>query len=107
MPLKSSATNVLSAVVTVSPKVFAVGAAFDVQKDFHGYDADAFFDHPLGSGALTVQFDYSRYDGGRTLTTLPEQNDVLLEAGYLIRALKLTPVLQIARRALEAWPLAN
>ena len=79
-------------------KILAVGAAFDVQKDFHGYDVDAFFDHPLGPGALTAQFDYNRYDGGDTLTTLPKQNDVLFEAGYLIRALKLTPVLQIAHR---------
>jgi hypothetical protein len=79
-------------------KILAVAAAFDVQQDFHGYDADAFFDHPLGPGALTVQFDYNRYDGGTTLTTLPKQNDVLIEAGYLIRALKLTPVVQIAHR---------
>jgi hypothetical protein len=79
-------------------KILAVGAAFDAQKDFHGYDADAFFDHPLGPGALTAQFDYNRYDGGTTLTTLPKQNDVLIEAGYLIRALKLTPVVQIVRR---------
>jgi hypothetical protein len=76
-------------------KILAVGAAFDVQKDFHGYDADACFDHPLGPGALTAQVDYNRYDGG---TTLPNQKDVLIEAGYLIRALKLTPVVQIVRR---------
>lgn len=79
-------------------KILAVGAAFDEQQDFHGYDADAFFDYPLGPGAVTAQFDYTRYDGGHTLTTLPKQNDVLIEAGYLIRALKLTPVLQIAHQ---------
>jgi len=79
-------------------KILAVGAAFDRQEDFHGYDADAFFDHPIGPGALTAQFDYSHYDGGTTLISLPKQNDVLLEAGYLVRALKLTPILQIARR---------
>ena len=83
-------------------KILAVGAAFDVQKDFHGYDADAFFDHPLGPGALTAQFDYNHYDGGTTLTTLPKQNDVLIEAGYLIRALKLTPVVQIAHQDITA-----
>jgi hypothetical protein len=81
-------------------KILAVGAAFDVQQDFHGYDADVFFDHPLGPGALTAQFDYNRYDGGDALPTLPKQNAVLIEAGYLIRALKLTPVLQIAHRDL-------
>jgi phosphate-selective porin O/P len=79
-------------------KILAVGAAFDAQEDFHGYDADAFFDHPLGPGAITAQFDYSHYDGGTTLKTLPKQHDVLFEAGYLIGALKLTPVLQIAHQ---------
>jgi hypothetical protein len=81
-------------------KILAIGAGFDVQQDFHGYDADAFFDHPLGPGAVTAQFDYSRYDGGTTLTTLPKQNDVLFEGGYLIQALKLTPVVQIAHQDL-------
>jgi hypothetical protein len=78
--------------------ILAVGGAFDVQENFHGYDADAFFDHPLGPGALTAQFDYNHYDGGTTLTTLPKQNDVLFEAGYLIRSLKVTPLVQIAHR---------
>jgi hypothetical protein len=79
-------------------KILAVGGAFDTQKHFHAYDADAFFDYPLGPGAVTAQFDYNRFDGGDTLTTLLKQNDVLVEAGYLIRAVKLTPVLQFAHR---------
>jgi hypothetical protein len=79
-------------------KILAVGAAFDRQKDFQAYDADVFFDYPAGPGAVTAQFDYNHFDGGVTLTTLPKQNDVLIEGGYLIRALKLTPVLQIAHR---------
>src|SRR5262249_13317801 len=74
------------------------GAAFDAQSDFHGYDADAFFVHPIGPGALTAQFGYNHFDGGETLTTIPKQHDYLIEAGYLIAAAKLTPVLQIARR---------
>jgi hypothetical protein len=81
-------------------KILAVGAAFDAQKDYHAYDADAFFDYPVGPGAVTAQVDYNRFDGGDTLTTLLKQNDVLVEAGYLIRALKLTPVVQFAKRDL-------
>jgi hypothetical protein len=79
-------------------KVLAVGGAFDTQKDYHGYSADAFFDRPLGPGAITAQFDYSRFDGGVTLPTLLKQNDVLVEAGYYIGRLRLTPVLQISHR---------
>jgi Phosphate-selective porin O and P len=79
-------------------KVLAVGAAFDAQKDFHAYDVDAFFDYPMGPGAVTAQFDYNHFDGGTTLTTLAKQNDILLEAGYLLKALKITPVLQYSQR---------
>jgi hypothetical protein len=79
-------------------KFLAVGATYDRQGDFRAYDADVFVDHPLGPGAVTGQFDYNHFDGGTRLTTLPKQNDVLVEAGYLINALKLTPLLEFARR---------
>ena len=79
-------------------KILAVGATFDAQRDFRAYDADVFLDHPLGPGAVTCQFDYNHFDGGSRLPTLLKQNDVLVEAGYLINALKLTPLLQFARR---------
>ena len=69
-----------------------------VQSDYHGYDLDVFVDHPLGSGALTGQFDYNWFDGGTTLPALPRQHDLLFELGYLIAATKLTPFVQIAHR---------
>jgi len=83
-------------------KILAIGAAFDTQDDYHGYDADAFIDLPLGPGAVTGQLAYNHFDGGTTLATLPEQHDVLFEAGYLIAKAKLTPVLQWSRRDLVA-----
>lgn len=79
-------------------KILAIGAAFDAQADFSAYAADAFFDYPFAGGAVSAQFDYTHFDGGRTLTTLPRQNDILVEAGYLIRATKLMPVVQFAHR---------
>jgi hypothetical protein len=77
-------------------KVFAIGAAFDKQSQYTGYDADAFAEVPLGLGALTTQFDFNRLDGGLG-SLLPKQNDVLFELGYLVKAWKVTPVLQFAR----------
>jgi len=88
-------------------KILAVGAAFDKQSDFHAYDADVFLDYPLGPGAVTGQFDYNRFDGGVTLTTLRKQNDLLVEIGYLVSALKLTPVLQFARRDLVSQSVGD
>jgi len=80
-------------------KVAAVAAAFDTQSDYHAYDADAFVDYPAGPGAVTAQLAYNRFDGGATFGTLPKQNVTFLEAGYLLRSLMLTPVIQFARRA--------
>jgi hypothetical protein len=79
-------------------KILAVGGAFDSQSHYHAYDADVFVDYPLGPGAFTGQFDYNHFDGDITLPSLKKQNDMLLELGYLIRSLKLTPVLQFAHR---------
>lgn len=81
-------------------KILAVGAAFDAQRHYHAYDADAFLDVPIGPGAFTGQVDVNRFDGGVTLVALPKQNDALVELGFLIRALKLTPVVQFSRRDL-------
>jgi hypothetical protein len=79
-------------------KILAVGAAFDTQSHYHGYDADVFTEYPFGPGAFTGQLDVTHFDGDVTFTTLPKQNDILLELGYLLRAIKVTPVLQFAHR---------
>ena len=81
-------------------KIVAVGGAFDVQNDYHGYAADVFIDHPLGQGAVTGRFDFNWFDGGTTLRALPRQNDILLEFGYLLRTLKMTPFVQVTNRNL-------
>jgi hypothetical protein len=81
-------------------RVAAVGAAFDKQEDYTAFDADAFVDYPLGPGAVTTQLAYQRLDGDRTFRTLPKQDVILFEMGYLLRELKLTPVLQFTRRGI-------
>ncbi len=81
-------------------RVAAIGAAFDRQQDYSAYDADAFLDYPVGAGAITAQFDVHRIDGDTTFTALPKQRIVLFELGYLLKALKLTPVLQVSSRGM-------
>ena len=78
-------------------RVLAIGGGFDTQKDYHAWDADVFVDQPAGpAGAVTAQFDYNRFDGETFLTTVPKQDDVMLEVGYLVRAAKVTPFVQFA-----------
>src|SRR5262245_32005145 len=77
-------------------KVFTVGGGYDVQSDYKAFAGDAYFDRPLGSaGALTVQGDLIHYDGGRTFTDLPKQNDFLVEAGYYFIKPKVMPWVKI------------
>ena len=85
-------------------RVGAVGAAFDRQDDYSAYDIDAFLDLPLGPGTLTTQVAYHSIDGETTFTTLPEQKVMFVEAGFLIHALKLTPVLQFTKREVAHAP---
>ena len=49
---------------------------------------------------MTAQLAYNRFDGDTTFPTLARQNDVLLEVGYFVRQLKLTPVLQFTNRSI-------
>lgn len=88
-------------------RVLAVAAAFDAQSDYHAYDADVFLDYPYGPGAVTAQVAYNRIDGGDTLVTVPRQDVVLVELGYLIRELKLTPVFQFTRRGIADTPVGD
>jgi hypothetical protein len=85
-------------------RVVAAGVAFDRQSDFAAYAADTFIDYPVGPGAITARLDYSHFDGGDTFATLPEQDDVLVEAGYWVRRLMITPVLQWQRRNTASQP---
>lgn len=82
-------------------KVLAVGAGFDVQKDYKAYAGDLFLDHPLGSGAVTFQVDYIAFDGGDFLTALPKQSILLAQLGYYISELKLTPWLKVDNKKIN------
>jgi hypothetical protein len=79
-------------------RIVSVGGAFDHQIDYDAYDLDVFVDHPLGAGAFTGQFDYNRFDGGALLRTLPKQDNLLLELGYLLVEMNLTPFVQVTNR---------
>ncbi len=72
-------------------KIFAIGVGCDTQKDYKSYAADVYFDHPVGAGALSTQFDYIHYDGGTFLKNLPKQDTYYAELGYYIKDVKVFP----------------
>jgi hypothetical protein len=78
-------------------KILALGATFDNQDQYHAQSVDLFYDQPLFKGdGLTLQADYSHYDGGTTFPQLPPGQTWLAEAGYFFHRIKVGPFLQLA-----------
>lgn len=66
-------------------RMFNLGVSYDAQQTLHSVTGDVFFDHPVGdAGAITVQGDVFRRDGGR-YSVLPKQTDAYVEGGFLFR----------------------
>lgn len=79
-------------------QVLSFGASVDNQDDYEAFTADLFWDQPLAQGnAVTVQVDWSTYDGGGFLP-LPEQDASFLEAGFYHGRTKLLPYVQWSSR---------
>jgi len=79
-------------------RTVALGASYDAQEGFSSRGVDLFVDLPVGADGLTFQADFVRFDGGSFLAALPEQDALLLEAGYHFGGPKLMPFAQYARR---------
>jgi hypothetical protein len=72
-----------------------VGGSFDRQKQYSSYTGDFFWDQPVGNGdGVTLQFDYTKWDGGTFLMAIPKQDTILAEAGYYLGAIKTQPFVQ-------------
>ena len=77
-------------------KVLAIGASFDQQDEYKSYGADIFLDYPLaGKDVITAQVDYTNYDGGDFITTIPKQNVIFAEAAYYFHGSKIAPFVQL------------
>ncbi len=80
-------------------QLLSFGVSYDTQEDYESYGVDAFWDQPIGNGnGFTVQADYTSLDGDVFLTSLPEQDNLMVEAGFYIGSLKLLPFVQYAEQ---------
>lgn len=80
-------------------KLLHFGVSFDKQDDYETTSADAFWDQPIGGGnSLTMQASWSQLDGDVFLPSLPEQTNVMLEAGFYLASMKLLPFVQYAEQ---------
>jgi hypothetical protein len=77
-----------------SKKVLSFGAAVDHQDAYTAFAFDAFADMPLGDGnVVTAQAAFLHYDGGSWIL-VPKQNDVVVEAGFRLGGLKISPIVR-------------
>jgi hypothetical protein len=86
-------------------KLFSIGASIDSQDSYQTVAGDIYLDLPVNGGdGITFQVDYMHYDGDEFFTQLPEQETYLLEAAYYIKALKISPFIQLLERDFkEEW----
>jgi len=66
--------------------ILSFGASYDRQDAYEAYSGDLVLDQPIGRDVLTLQGDYTRFDGGTFLKSLPQQDVMLGEASYYIGA---------------------
>jgi hypothetical protein len=81
-------------------KVLSFGGTVDVQNDYIHWGVDGFLDLPVGPGLLTAQANVAHYDGKTFLVAapLPKQTSLMGEAGYLIDAVDLSPIVRFERQ---------
>jgi hypothetical protein len=73
-------------------KVLAFSGGYNAQNDYKSYSASIHTTIPdAQKNEIAVLAQGVHYDGGKFLTSLPRQNDYLLEAAYYFNALRLQP----------------
>ncbi|HSM31477.1 MAG TPA: porin [Woeseiaceae bacterium] len=88
-------------------KLLSVGASVDTQEDYQTTSVDFFYDQPLGGNAFTIQGSWSNVDGDVFLTSLPDQENTTLEAGFYLGGAKLLPFVQLSNRDFSDPALAD
>ncbi len=79
-------------------RTIAFGASYDTQEEYSALAGDVFIDLPVGSSGFTGQINYQTLDGDTFLATLPEQDNLLVEAGFYFSNIKLLPYVQYAEQ---------
>lgn len=75
-------------------KIASIGGAFDVQDSYKYFAADGFVDMPLGPGVVTAQVNFAYWDGGSFIPALVKEKALMVEAGYMLAGLWLSPIVR-------------
>lgn len=87
-------------------RLLSFGVSYDTQEDYQTTSFDAFWDQPVGDGnAFTAQASWSNVDGDDFLPSLPEQDNIMVEAGFYFSSMKLLPFVQYTSRDFDSEAL--
>jgi hypothetical protein len=97
-------------------RILSVGASFDIQphndfeQSYKYWDVDAIVDMPLGPGVFSAQINYAYWNGhdyllgppnamtGARSPLLPKQSALMMEAGYRLADLNISPIVRYEQR---------
>ena len=79
-------------------KILALGGAYDTQGDYKLASADLFLDLPTGFGSFESTIAGQYIDGGKFITSLPQENTFSAEAGVFIKAAKIAPIVRYEQK---------
>ncbi len=79
-------------------KILAVGAAYDTQGDYRYGSGDMYLDFPVPVGSFESTIQYQYINGGKFLTTLPEESTFQIEGGVFAKPVKLAPIVRYEQK---------
>lgn len=84
-------------------KMFNIFAGYDGQNSYHAYNGDVFWTLPVNAGdEFGGQVQAIHYDGQHFLTSIPRQNDYLVELAYYSKMAKVQPFGKYEKQSFSA-----
>ncbi len=83
-------------------RILAIGGGLDRQQDFKAYTVDGQLSVPVAKNAFNGILTLYSFDGGKTFTTIPEQKDAALQAGFYLAPTKVMPFVRYERQSFKA-----
>lgn len=85
-------------------KILSLGGSVDIQDNYRYFAGDVFADLPAGPGVVTAQVNVAHWNGDTFIPALGTQTAIMGEAGYLISALRLSPIVRVERLQASGAP---
>jgi hypothetical protein len=83
-------------------KILAIGGGYDTQNDYRYASADMYLDWPIPLGSFESTIQYQYVNGGKTITSLPEESTFQIEGGVFLKGLKIAPIARYEQKTFTA-----